>query len=198
MGWYRRGWYTLIPDKNYEALCPGLPMSGDITLQIPSQQSLPNHQPITLHWQRFYGLDSPACESLRAQPDWRKQSSPSACLPSCKFHCDDRIQCTLSYGDKPLWLNLVLDHVYISSAGIQDETHLEQRNINQLPCYWLFLRLYQGLSATPFFMRKGKIWDLAGGHNDDEGTVSHTVNYRFDLENLECTYIHYYRENRQN
>jgi hypothetical protein len=205
MSWHYRGWQKLMTGRSYEDLMADMPEEGDLTLripdfspwqydralQVPDYSPSQKYQPITLHWRRGYQPDT-----INSGNPTPSQYAYPACWSEFKFSLDDIVRCTFSYDGKPLQLNLILNHLYICSVGSRDETHINEQGLPQLPCWELFMRLYQGLPVEQFFYPQENLWQLEGGSGAGPGVVSQTITYSFDIDNLQCTYIQDYREDR--
>lgn len=183
------GWLTQNLERKYEELAPKMTFSGKLFLQLPRGDEFLDRPPITLHWRREYEPEVLVYADRLIPEQGQKIAPYHGGWGIFKFALDDRLRCTFSYGEEPLKLNIVLNHVYDSSAGNLNKTQLKQSNVAQLPCQELFLRLYQGINVDQYFTRQGSVWQLAGSTRNEDGGLCHSITYQFDLEKLECTYL---------
>lgn len=151
---------------------------------------------ILLMWQREYEPEVLYYEGSPAPTRWSETPRYPADQATFKFIFDDIVRCTVMHKNKIMKLNILLENVYVSGTGIHDETHLKQINAAQIPFYWLFLRLYQGVSVNRCLVLQDNVLTLEGVISDDDGILRHRITYQFDLERNECTYKLYYYEDR--
>lgn len=151
---------------------------------------------LLFRWQREYTPEILSYEGNLAPTDWKETARYPSNQSLFKFIFDDIVQCEVLHKGRKMTLIILLEHVCISSTGVHDETHLRQINAARIPFYWLFTRLYQGVSVNQYFELKNNLVILEGARSSGDGVLVHRVTYQFDLAENECTYKLYYRDDR--